>query len=724
MISAEHRRLLWFIPLIPALALYAFQDAFQTPFFTDDFVWVNHYIGRGAGSVALDYFYFLTHDLLGTQGFGHFYRPLPRAVFTTGWLLFQYQMWGYHALTFLIHLGVVAAVGWMTWRLTRMLAAALAAALFFAVHPSHGISITWVCALSDPLYTFFFALGAGWLAHMIDASPEAPFASRRRNLILFGIYILALGSKESAMTFPILAAAQVAIFQSPPWRWRRERGHWKFFGTLTAITVVYFFWRAWVCGGVAGYGTHTSFPLDRMQANAWELLRGSTFYFTDLDRISKPLGWLQLTIAFCALMLLKLLASTDNRYRRVALFGVVWLALANVISLNVGYKPWYNYVTSAGAALAVGATVAAPLPAAWTRLTRLSLHAGAAAFVAILTFAHVTDLRQWNAKWAEMTAAEFDRIAVFPRTIKTIPDGLVLYCDPPMAHANWWMKSYIDFVYQRNMQFSPVVHGVNHAAIRPRDLRRTVFLQYDARQEKLLQVMHHNDIVRRLHAPYDPRYNHFLSWNFDDSDYLREALVLGPEHLQFPPRERWGTDAGRDAIARQLRYILYPDNKKVFIFKEGGYYPEEAELDRRADAEIRDGHLVMRDVRDPRVVMLNLHYFFDTIDNPCEVTLRWKSRDPEARVTFFWAAHALIFPLDKVRFRWTPLVGGNGTTGEGGDEAAENAGYEMKTFRVDCNWDPTDKTDLYIWSGRAHRVGLLLEGQFDEVEVDSIRFLN
>src|SRR5690606_11439344 len=97
-------------------------------------------------------------------------------------------------------------------------------------------------------------------------------------------------------------------------------------------------------------------------------------------------------------------------------------------------------------------------------------------------------------------------------------------------------------------------------------------------------------------------------------------------------------------------------------------------------------------------------------------TLRWKSRDPDARVSFFWGGHALIFPLEKSRFRWTPLEGGNGT--------ADNGAYEMKTFRVDCNWDPTDKTDLYIWSGRAHRVGLFFEGQFDEIEVDSIRFLN
>ncbi|GAB4322164.1 MAG: hypothetical protein Kow0059_17100 [Candidatus Sumerlaeia bacterium] len=703
--------------VILALTCSGFQDGFRSPLFTDDYVWINHYIGRSTADVLGDYLFFFTHDLLGTRGFGHFYRPLPRAVFTTGWLMFGFRVWGYHLLTFLVHLACVGAVGWLGMRLARSVWAGLAAALFFALHPSHGIAVTWVCAISDPLYTLFFTLGAGWLVRMIDLAPADPFASPRRNRLLYGLYALALMSKESAMTFPLIAFVVVSVLQAPPWRFWRSRSHRWFFGTLAVMTVAYFLWRMWVCGGVAGYGTHTAFPLDRMQANAWELLKGSTFYFSDLDRLIEPLGWLQLTLVFCALLLLKLLASPDDRFRRAALAGVLWIALANVISLNVTYKPWYNYITSVGAAAVVGATIAAPLPAIWPPRIRRILHAGAAVFVGLLAAAHLLDLRLWNERWGEMTAREFDRIAVFKRQIPHLPDGLTLYCEPPMAHAKWWMYSYFEFIYQRRMHFTPVVHAVNHPAIRPRQLDRTVFFSYDAQRRRIYQVMNHYDIVRRVHAPYDPRYNHFLSWEFDEKDFTQEMLLLGPDRLTFPPP---GQDPDHRALARQLRYILFPDNRRVFIFKRGGYYPAEAEIGRRrgetrargrpGEAQVRDGRLILNDIGEPRVLMINVPYFFDTAHNPCEVRLRWATDDPAARVTFFWAAHALIFPLEKVKFHWTPLDGGNGP--------------DMKTFRIDCDFDPYDKTDLWIWSGRAHRVGLLLEGRFDEVEVDAIRFLN
>ena len=147
-----------------------------------------------------------------------YYRPLF-TLWTILWRhLFGLNTAGWHLGVILLHLGAVAVF----WHLLRKLSgrpgvATLGAALF-AVHPTRGESVAWVCGLTDPMaavvgFGAVLAVGVGWRRHALST-------------LLFGLTLL---SKETALIFLVFPAAiAVASFKAdktpgdspavPPWR--------------------------------------------------------------------------------------------------------------------------------------------------------------------------------------------------------------------------------------------------------------------------------------------------------------------------------------------------------------------------------------------------------------------------------------------------------------------------------------------------------------------------
>src|SRR5262245_4352222 len=92
-----------------------------------------------------------------------YYRPIFGALITTEYKLFGIdRTQGWHLVSLLIH--TLCAIGVyfvLTTLSARKEVAALAAALF-SVFPAHAESVSWICGVTDPLYSLFL-LASLWL---------------------------------------------------------------------------------------------------------------------------------------------------------------------------------------------------------------------------------------------------------------------------------------------------------------------------------------------------------------------------------------------------------------------------------------------------------------------------------------------------------------------------------------------------------------------------------
>src|ERR1700730_2747588 len=134
----------------------------------------------------------------GAQGITNYYRPLM----TFGYLL-CYQIAG--AVPFSFHLAnivlnIVAVL--LLFSLVRRLSGGrvgLVAAGLFALHPLHTESVAWVAGVTDLELAVFYLLT--FLLYLRLSEPDNGFAAR---VALYGSFVLALLSKEQAMTLPVL----------------------------------------------------------------------------------------------------------------------------------------------------------------------------------------------------------------------------------------------------------------------------------------------------------------------------------------------------------------------------------------------------------------------------------------------------------------------------------------------------------------------------------------
>lgn len=125
--------------------------------------------------------------------------------------LFGLAPWPYHLLCVLVHAANAALVLRLLLRRYAP-AAALGAALLFAVLPVHVEAVAYVSELPETLMTVFVLLA--WL------SLERPEAAQGRGLLFFA---LALLSKEQAIMFPgILALHDWAFHKTPFWSPKRR----------------------------------------------------------------------------------------------------------------------------------------------------------------------------------------------------------------------------------------------------------------------------------------------------------------------------------------------------------------------------------------------------------------------------------------------------------------------------------------------------------------------
>src|SRR5579863_10366823 len=135
----------------------------------------------------------------GAQGVSNYYRP----IMTLGYLL-TYQIAG--LVPFSFHLANIVLDGIVVWLVFLILRrfsgerVALIAAGLFALHPIHTEPVAWIAAVTDlELAVFYLTTFLLFLK-----LPERTNKTRVR-AAMCGCFVLALLSKEQAMTLPVLA---------------------------------------------------------------------------------------------------------------------------------------------------------------------------------------------------------------------------------------------------------------------------------------------------------------------------------------------------------------------------------------------------------------------------------------------------------------------------------------------------------------------------------------
>jgi protein O-mannosyl-transferase len=194
------RHSLWLFPLIAVVAIgLAYVRAPGLAFVYDD----GHIVRTNPYITDVRYVpnYFtepIWTNLLMAQK--NYYRP----VFLL-WLLGNYEAFGinpigWHVTSLLLHLGNAVLLYLLALRFTRQHFAALAASLFFGLHPVQVENVVWVSASTEILGTFL-ALGAllCYLRSLEDASRRALLLSASTFL-----YALAVLTKETAIILPAI----------------------------------------------------------------------------------------------------------------------------------------------------------------------------------------------------------------------------------------------------------------------------------------------------------------------------------------------------------------------------------------------------------------------------------------------------------------------------------------------------------------------------------------
>jgi protein O-mannosyl-transferase len=193
----------WLIPLAVALLTFVV----LSPTLWNGFVEWDDQINltsneeyRGLGSAQLKYFF--TTTLMGH------YIPLTWLTFGLDYVLWGMNPMGYHLTSLIIFAATAAVLYFVALRLLEKAAAlagvplrvaAVAATLFFALHPLRAESVAWATERRDVLSGLFFLLTILTYLKICEAS------GRRRGWLLAGgavTYLLALASKGSVMVLP------------------------------------------------------------------------------------------------------------------------------------------------------------------------------------------------------------------------------------------------------------------------------------------------------------------------------------------------------------------------------------------------------------------------------------------------------------------------------------------------------------------------------------------
>ena len=244
---SPNRQTTWLLTVLLLLAILPYVNTLQNGFVYDDNneVLTNPYI-RSFSHVG-DIFSTRILSHLGARGATNYYRPISIFGFLICYKLFGLLPYGFHLANLLLHALIVCVLFGLTQRLFRDQWLAFTASAIFALHPIHTESVAWVSGVTD-LDLALFYLATFWF-FLASARPQGA-RSEWMQLGMMGSFVLALLSKEQAVTLPLTAMIYEHFYRgdraSTTWRQKASR-----YGSLWLLVVVYVLFRIRFFGAFA-----------------------------------------------------------------------------------------------------------------------------------------------------------------------------------------------------------------------------------------------------------------------------------------------------------------------------------------------------------------------------------------------------------------------------------------------------------------------------------------
>jgi hypothetical protein len=186
-------------------------------------------------------------DLTIRGQLGTFLRPVGFLSIFADHHLMGDSPWGYHLTNLLIHLLTAAALYCLCIYAKAPREMAGAAALIYAVLPSHVEAVAWMGARFDQLSACFGAWAVAFYVKSRNRSERGAF-------IACGVcLVLAVLSKENAFVLPLLMIAAEVFLLTP----RRLKPAL----IMTALTAALFVYRWVILGGIGGYTDSSGHPI-------------------------------------------------------------------------------------------------------------------------------------------------------------------------------------------------------------------------------------------------------------------------------------------------------------------------------------------------------------------------------------------------------------------------------------------------------------------------------
>lgn len=318
------------LAVIVAASLAAFSRTVESPFIYDDY---GHILqtSHATWRILVNAF----RPVPGGRGL--FFRPIG---FISYWV--DYQWAGlhparWHLLNITAHAANACLVYLLVKRLGMRRAAALIAALLFALHGSRAEAVAWSDARFDLLAAFFT------LCSLLAVLEYCRTGGRLLFFPAIGCAALAAYSKESAFCLPLLSVALLPFL--PRIQMRRAIAASV---SLGAVCAALFAYRWWALGGIGGYTDRTgvsavwqSRPLHTSEAL---LFRQWAFLFFPVNW-SMPLEWWLRAAAAGFIVMLGISAarcfwSRSGTSRAHLLAGLAFLVAAALpVQHLLGFQP-------------------------------------------------------------------------------------------------------------------------------------------------------------------------------------------------------------------------------------------------------------------------------------------------------------------------------------------------------------------------------------------------
>lgn len=342
----------------------------------------------------------------GNEGRTNYYRPLMMFAYVLCDKIFQTYPFGFHLVNLFLNCLVILLVFRLCHKAFDDERIAFAAAILFAFHPVHSEAVAWIAAVTELQLAVFYLL-----TFLLFLRLSEPAAKPRMRIWLWLSFLLALLSKEQAVTLPALATVYEHFY-------RGDRSATNLatklsrYGGLWIMTGAYLLFRVVVLHGFAPVAQRPDLGVYQLTLSAlaltgqyaakllWPHPQIAFYLFEKSASFSEPRVLAGFLTAVTLLALLGLLW----RYARAYSFWLIWIGVTLAPVLNVrwmaasAFAERYLYLPSVGFCFLAGGGIVALWGA--LREIRWARAAAATCALALMAVSSVLIFRR-NSQWRD-----------------------------------------------------------------------------------------------------------------------------------------------------------------------------------------------------------------------------------------------------------------------------------------------------------------------------------